>query len=274
LHWAIRKCTLTVLIRNLKSLNAVGASKKEKAKYSEKQSCAQWKEHQNFLFDFAVEKLSDPQIYYCLLTEPSGQIFIKPAVMKLWTIFGDSYVPTIDTDASQIGLGWHTITKEDLSNKKGSSGALPFFPEHVRFIAFEDVIDINFQYVDETSNEWCQKNLSHLHHHSKFQSSSGSGKQSNKKEQEMSNVFMIINIVSKYDYRLQLLACCLQDYNECIIAIQNMLLFLTAKTKQEQAGSGNRDNDGNKIPSVSRGSLGNVSIHQCSAALAANLVLD
>jgi hypothetical protein len=248
-----------------------GGSKKERAEANEKQSCVQWREQQTFLFDFGIQKLFAPQIYYFLLTEPTGQITIKPVVMKLWTIFGETYIPTSDTaDPSQIGIGWHTIAKEDLENNRNPN-SLPFFEDQVRFMAFEDIVDLTFQYVDDNAREWLEKNVIHLHHHSKYLTGHASKRMNNRSE---SHLFMIVNIVSKYDYKLQLLACCIHDYNECLVAIQHILFFFAMKSKLDAANASAKDSVDGAKERVKRGSSSTLSIHQCAAAVASNLVLD
>ncbi len=265
-----------MLARNIKSVSSSG--KKDKSNQL-KYTCTQWKENQNLLFQASIEKLLSPQLYYMLLTEPTGQIVMKPCILKLWNIFGEDYIPNIHTEASHMGIGWHVIYPNDIEQYNGKG--LPFFTNLMRFISFDDIIDMTFQYVDDTANEWLKKNINYLHHHGNFSTSDNNTSTNNsskkqKKENEHplneDNIYMIITLLSKYDYKIQILACCLHDYNDCLLAIQNILLFIQARTKLIQANTSSQMNEGQ---SSSRKSSANImSIHQSSAAKAASLVLD
>jgi hypothetical protein len=245
----------------MKNAGGKAGSKKEKEKYSEKFSCTQWKENENLFFNASIQKLLPVQLYYFLLTEPNGQIVIKPVVMKLWTIFGDSFTPDIFTDAFQIGIAWHPIGEEDFNNYQGEG--LPFFEDEMRVISFDDIIDMNYQYIDSKSNEWLVKNVNSLHHHGNYWKSKGPKNSEKIQNLHSNDLYCLVSLVSKFDYKIQILACCLHDYNDCLLALQHLLLFLNYRLKLNQVS--------NKENSVA---LGDSSIHQCCAAQAFNLVFD
>lgn len=243
------------------------------------------KQNQNLLFQASVNKLLTPQIYYVLLTEPTGQIVMKPCVLKLWNIFGDDYVPNVNTDAAHMGIAWHVIYPNDIEQYNGVG--LPFFTNEMRCLSFDDIIDMTFQYVDDTSNEWLKDNINYLHHHGNFhipssafssvnssaKYSSKGGKMKNEHEHPLNedNIYIIVTLLSKYDYKIQIIACCLHDYNDCLYAIQNILLFLQTRSKLIQANTSSQHNESQNSR---KSSANSVSIHQSSAAKAASLVLD
>jgi hypothetical protein len=50
---------------------------------------------------------------------------------------------------------------------------VPFFEDEMRVISFDGIVDMNYQYIDNKSNEWLMKNVNSLHHHGNYWKSKG-----------------------------------------------------------------------------------------------------
>lgn len=241
LQWAIRKNTVTMLVRNIKA-----PKKAAKDKNSERNACLQYVEHNNKLFQTSMDKLQKLQVYYFITTEPNGQILIRPGVMKLWNQYGDDFLPSLTTEESQIGLAWHPLFPPDQLTRGGSNVSsdlnanfdlkLGLDRDFMRIIIFEDIVDIRYQYLNYQNSSWFVNHHNHLHHHHQYLDKSLHSNNSKRNLIDLSSHrYGVLTIYTKYDYKLQIICCCLSDYNENILALQQVALHFQMKHRFSQA---------------------------------------
>lgn len=211
IQWAIRRATLAVQIRNAKT----AASWKNS--YSEgKNSADDWSKHNEVLFEDAVKSLKISQLYEFVTVDPDGAIFIRPGGMRLWTVFGDSFLPTVQTDADKFGLAIHIWQRgEPTFNVDMAS-------EHYNILSFEDISDVSFQYIDLESTNILRPHIQKFLH----PLCSGS-----------SGRFIIVTIKSEFGLQYHFLTCCLHGYDNTFINIQNIALFIQTRKKMKEACS-------------------------------------
>jgi hypothetical protein len=207
-QWAIRRATVTTLLRNIKNISSI-KDKKEK-----RNKCTGWVEHEDLMYDASIDKLRCPQLFQFVVTNADGSIVIRPGVLKLWTAYGDKFKPTKETDGDGMGLAWHIWDKNDTTlNVMGTK------EEKFNVITFEDIVDVTYQYLDKETTQCLLPNVQRM-----FHTRCGTvGK------------YMIVSIRSDFGFCIHILSCCLSCYDEVFIALQHILLYLQTKAKLKAA---------------------------------------
>lgn len=211
IQWAIRRTTLAVQIRNAKTTASWKNSNND-----DKNSGDDWSKHNEILFEDAVKSLKISQMYEFVTVDPDGAIFIRPGAMRLWTVFGESFLPTTQTDADKFGLAIHIWQRGEPTFN------VDLADENCNILAFEDITDVSFQYVDIDSTNILRPNVQKFLH----PLCSGS-----------SGRYLIVTIKSDFGLQYHFLTCCLHGYDDTFSNIQNIMLFIQTRKKMKEACS-------------------------------------
>lgn len=233
LQWSIRKVTLSMLMRNLKT------SLSKSGKVNERQACTEWIEHHNLLYHASILNLQSTMIYHFINIEENGEMVIRPGLLTLWTAFGEDYKPDLRTEAHHMGIAWKFIGPDELSKYMNTEiGCIDFKPskqltsakagvsitsvpaDDIRIFTFEDIEDITCKYIDIEATKWLAPHMKAFHHTA---------------DCEVKR-YLLITVHSTFGHNLHILACCLQDYNESILSLKHILLYLQNRTKLSAAG--------------------------------------
>lgn len=232
LQWAIRKATLTMLVRNLKT----GLTTKN----DEKLACREWTEHQNILFETSIRNLQYSQLYHIVSVEENGAMVIRPGILRLWTAFGNQFTPTLQTESNHMGIGWKCVERED-ANKLATQYQSGTRPESflmtsptsssgdgneedfddIRILTFDDIIDITYKYLDPDTSKSLRPQMQAFHHNPDCSVQK----------------FILVTIQSNFGHNLHILCCCFNDYDQSVTSLCNILLFTQARSKLLQATS-------------------------------------
>lgn len=217
LEWAIRKDTLTRLVRNLKTSAAGKAEARKSKKQGGKQACLGWMAHQESLFKAAIDNMKSIQLVQFINLDNNGSMSLRTGLIKLWSALGEDHVPTVSTEAKDFGIAYQLITRQDyLSMTEG-----PFLDEaQLRIVTFADIEDIRFQALDATATTCLRQKVAAFHHPTCC-----------------SQNYIIVTIKTSFGYDLHLLACCLQDYQGFLLALQNAAVFIAKEQKLKAAST-------------------------------------
>lgn len=239
LQWAIRKVTLSMLMRNLKT------SLSKSGKVNERHACTEWIDHHNLLYHASILNLQSTMIYHFINIEENGEMVIRPGLMTLWTAFGEEYKPDLRTEAHHMGIAWKFIGPDELSKYMNTEiGCIDFKPskqltsakagvpitsvppEDIRIFTFEDIVDITYKHIDIEATKWLAPHMKAFHH-----TADCSVKR-----------YILVTVKSTFGHNLHILACCLQDYNESIMSLKHILLYLQNRAKLSTAGLQSENN--------------------------------
>lgn len=215
LQWAIRKLTITMLIRNLKSIK----SSKSKKESSDRMQCIGWNEEQIRLFNESVTSLRQPQLCYLININNSGQFNVNIGVVKLWTIFGNQFLPTIHTEATQFGFSWDIIDSTQQIQR------IDIDESTSRMFTFEDIADITYTNLDIESSTSIYKLIQQKHQ------SSQTLLQEKPWYVKQQFPLKMITIKSKFGYNIQFLLLTFEDYSLFFLSLQNILLYIQYRNK-------------------------------------------
>ncbi len=244
LQWSVRKVTLAMLMRNLKT------SLSKSGKVNERQACTEWIEHHNLLYHASILNLQSTMIYHFINIEENGEMVIRPGLLTLWTAFGEEYQPDLRTEAHHMGIAWKFIGPDELAKymnnaigvidfkpSKQSSSYKPgipitsVVPDDTRIFTFEDIVDVTYKYIDLEASKWLMPHMKAFHHTSECSVER----------------YMLVTVHSTFGHNLHILACCLQDYSESILSLKHILLFLQTRNKLSATGL---QTDNNKSQSL------------------------
>eukprot|EP01031_Cornospumella_fuschlensis_P030522 gene30522-36885_t len=206
-EWAIRKVTNTMLLRNLKA--GLSAERVEVRKKSEKHNCKDYQDHQDQLFKAAVQKLQEINLVQFVSFKQDGTIFLQPGLVQLW--YGmrsedKASDPTTSTESKNFGFAYQYI---DQNYKKQVLDE-----EEMRIVTCADIADFRFEKLDATCTEWLRDKCADFHHATCTHSP-----------------YLMCMIKTFHGHTINMLACCLQDYNNWLMALQQVLLYVLKEDK-------------------------------------------
>ncbi|RYH06176.1 hypothetical protein EON65_43195 [archaeon] len=217
-EWAIRKVTNTMLLRNLKS--GLSAERVEVRKKSEKHSCKDYQDQQDQLFKAAVKKLQEINLVQFVTFKQDGTLCLQPGLVQLWYAmrgeektggFGSQTgnsapEPTTSTESKNFGFAYQYI---DQSYKKQDLDE-----EEMRIVTCADIADFRFENLDSQCTEWLREKCADFHHPTCTQ-----------------RPYMMCMLKTFHGHTIHILACCLQDYNNWLLALQQVLLYVLKEDK-------------------------------------------
>ena len=206
LLWAIRKTTLSMLIQNIKT-NSMNA----------RTACTGWVQQEENSFNKAVMNLRETKIVRCLLFKKNGAIVSQPCLIQLWAAHGHEDIQK-DIDATQIGITWQPL--KTANNVDMKNIPRDFDPAERRFITVQDIQDIIFEPLSIEDSKWLYAHrISNLHH------------------KQCKSQYFLISISTVNGHTLRILACCLHDFDNAILSLTDIVLFIRARKRLNAAGS-------------------------------------
>lgn len=223
-----------MMVRNLKNAKSSTSKTNNNTNKSnlDSQSCKSWIENEQSLFQECIMNLLRVQLYQFVTVSHTGTILIRPAVMRLWSAFGDTHLPDIHTAGYQMGLAWHVVYQSDLTNQY----ELSVNEDEQKIITFEDIVDIQYHLLDKSSTEYLQPRITKFHppnvmktnHPAPGASTTSNNTNNNSNTAEN---YGIVSITTKSAHVLFILVVNIHDYYDAILSIQQIVLYLQARNK-------------------------------------------
>lgn len=204
-----------MLVRNLKGIKS-GKNKATKASSQDILNCKGWVENEQQIFQQCIMNLLRVQLYQFLTVTHTGSILIRPALMRLWTAFDDTYIPDIHTEGCHMGLAWHIANQKELNNQYD----LQLKEDEQKIITFEDIIDMNYHPLDKAAMLYLKSKVTKFHPPNVLNPASN---------HEID--YGIVSLTTKSAHVLFILVVNIHDYYDAIISIQQIVLFLQARQK-------------------------------------------
>lgn len=229
LTWAIRRATLNVLVQNMKQTAeedpaVQGTDINAQQRILERRRCIDWISNENLKFFNAIENLSFARVYRVLYYQSNGAISVMPCLLGLWSAFGSSSVPNAEADDSaHIGLKWEILDPTSLCDSANDqfSSDVTFTDTGAKIMSFADIVDV----------------IVAEHGGSKM---GGSHEFPVENKMCRSQPGKIVSICSKFGYSIEIMACCLNDYDRSLLSIRDIWLQLAMNKKLTKAAAGKK----------------------------------